>query len=152
MPKYQFKLLRGIHGCNELEFDSNGNQVFKDPETNAKDTTQHNGWIPSKKQVIYQRGDIISTDIELDAKFGTEKFLRISGDLEALAKFQAAEEAANAADESDSVLKQIESMNVGQLRAFAETEEIDLGAARTKQELLNVITKFIKAATSADLG
>ena len=76
----------------------------------------------------YTKGDIVESDIDLAARFGSEKFQRI-------------EESAASSSPAATDFKQ---MKIAELKDYAEEEGIDLGEAKTKQQIVDILV----AATS----
>jgi hypothetical protein len=79
---------------------------------------------------IYNRGEVVHSEKELDKQFGTRKFQRLDG---------VATAESTAVVESD--FSDLEGMSLAELRKFAEDEEIDLEGATRKEATLAVIRK-----------
>lgn len=77
---------------------------------------------------IYRIGDVIESDDDLVKRFGGDKFQRVDDD-------------AKATDVNDSRRATLEAMTLKELRKFADDEEIDLGGASRKNEIINVIVE-----------
>jgi hypothetical protein len=89
---------------------------------------------------VYKAGDIIETDYDLN-RFNApkaEKFQRITGEeAQAITQSQAAQAPV---DET------LESMTLQELRNLAAEEELDLGNAKTKAEIIAAIRGTISKA------
>jgi hypothetical protein len=72
----------------------------------------------------YNRGDLIQSEKELDKQFGPKKFLRLEGLTQVVETPDA-----------------FEGMTVSELKKFAKEEEIDLGGAGNKEDILSVLRK-----------
>ena len=81
---------------------------------------------------IYNRGDLVKTEQELDKRFGPRKFQRLE-----------VPEGYVPAPETSILQDEFTGMTVAELRQFAEDEEIDLGHAVRKETLLSVIRKAV---------
>jgi len=79
---------------------------------------------------VYQKGDVVRSEQELDKQFGPRKFQRLDG---------VAPEATTAVVEDD--FSDLENMSLAELRKFAEDEEIDLEGATRKEATLAIIRK-----------
>lgn len=89
--------------------------------------------------VIYKRGDTVASELELDVLHGSNKFRRLSEDTRPSSPPPATvPEEADAAD-----LSFLDGMSLKELREYAEQEEIDLGDAKRKQDVLKVITEAV---------
>lgn len=73
----------------------------------------------------YEKGDIVESDVDLVQRFGANKFEKITE--------------APQVSSSPNPWDNLESMTVKQLKAFAESQEIDLGGATGKQEILEML-------------
>jgi hypothetical protein len=82
---------------------------------------------------IYQRGDVVQSEKELDKRFGARKFQR----LDVPPGFQAT--AVAPAEKED----EFSGMTLAELKKFAEDEEIDLGSATRKEDVLAAIHKAV---------
>jgi len=88
----------------------------------------------SHKGVTYEAGsanDIVESPTDLEAQFGREKFKRLH-EADTASGVAVAEAPIPDGDG-------LEDMTVGQLREYAEGNEIDLGEARKKDEIIAVI-------------
>jgi len=87
---------------------------------------------------VFQKGDIVETDKPLD-KIMANKFVRI------LEGASATEEAPTNKLDTE-VADGLQNMTVAELKAFAADEEIDLGTATKKAEILNTIRAALDLA------
>ena len=84
----------------------------------------------------YGRGDRVSSKLELDKRFGSDKFRRIVENGESVAPPPVQ------SDVVDEKLN-LDAMTVQQLRDFAEQEEIDLEGATKKADIVAVIREWL---------
>lgn len=115
--EYRYKVLRGRH-CQESTIN---------PKTGKK-----------TKNKVYNKGDVVETHVKLDKKFGKAKFELLGTverakpveDVEVDEEWEGGEEV-----ESDG----LDDMSVRELRSYAQEEEIDLGRASRKSDIVDVI-------------
>ena len=120
--KYRFKLLMGGHEHGRTDDGTpNGNLVKA----------------PAGKAVRYKRGDIIETDIDLAKRLGESKFQRLRPD-----------ELGEEPQEDEVVQDTFSSMSVKEIRKFADDEELDLGDAKSRPEVLAAVRKAVADSTS----
>jgi len=100
---YRYQLMVGLHE------DENGLHSAKDPKTN-----------------------IITTHLELDKKFGREKFRRLHTD-------EVAAPVASSTSDNNGDREALEGMTIKELQKYASGEEINLGDAKTKDEIIDTI-------------
>lgn len=86
---------------------------------------------------IYQRGDIVHSEQELDKRFGARKFQR----LDPTSNFVSSPEVTVAENAS---ADDLEDMTVAELKRFAADEEIDLNSATRKEDILAVLRKAME--------
>jgi len=92
-----------------------------------------------EKGTKYQRGDRISSNVELDKRFGSNKFRRIQPEQGGgTATVQAEPEQDDWESELD-----LERMSVRELRVFAEQEEIDLEGCTRKAQIVERIREHL---------
>lgn len=84
------------------------------------------------KNGTYKQGDVFDSDEDLVKRFGHQKFERVYSEV----THKPVEKSDKASDKSDDGL---ESMTLEELRKFAEGEEIDLGKATRKDEIIKAI-------------
>ena len=106
---YRFKVLRGSH----------------------TDGDPHQG--TSK---VYNRGDIVTSDIDLAKVFGRNKFMNLNE----LEDPRANSGTVNTATVTVPTKESLSKMTNKELRALAEEEEIDVTTCTSKEELINAIT------------
>lgn len=87
----------------------------------------------------YQPGNVVESDTDFVARFGRLKFERLLDDTAPITQ-QAADQAAEAGFETVNELRDLSKMTVSQLRTYAAENEVDLGDARTKDQILAVLT------------
>ena len=76
------------------------------------------------------KNNIIETDIDLAAKFGFEKFQKLEE------------------SQAPAAIRTLESMKLQELIDYAADEEIDLGEAKKKADVLDVIKTWLELATA----
>jgi hypothetical protein len=82
-----------------------------------------------------KKKNIITTNIDLESRFGREKFVRIE-DREVIVD----------EDEDEDDADGLNSMTLAGLRKFAEEEEIDLGDANSKKKIIAAIRNAVASA------
>ena len=103
------------------------------------------GEVAEKTRKIYNRGDVITTDVNLAAVFGANKFRK----MDESEPSRATSKAATTKPEIDSpiataVLPTREGLNKltnKELRAFAAEEEVDVETCTSKEDLVNTIVQ-----------
>lgn len=106
---------------------------------------------PERK--VHTRGDVVRSDSDLVKVFGPEKFERVGreGTYEPPPPSAQEEDPDQGMEddlplpEDEGVADGLENMSVAELRAFAEGEEIDLGAVRLKADIVRVIRDSLTA-------
>ncbi len=136
MKKYRFKLLAGHHAFNE-------------------------GTNESPKIIRFRQGDVFETDQPLDEIYNTpagNKFQRIQENIEDTEELLLEEERKLAERKAKLLAKKApepavrrfeddpEKMTVVQLQELADENGIDLGKARTKEQILEVIKASVASA------
>ena len=135
-----YRLLKGKHTHNPLELGSNNKPLARNADTRK----------------VYEAGNIIESEGDLVEKFGTEKFERVDrrgrsySEAEVPVQRQPRMNRADAEPEpivrSDVAVLEagdeevdLEAMKLDELRAFAAEEEIDLGTATRKDDIIKAI-------------
>lgn len=85
---------------------------------------------------VYRRGDVVNSKQDLEKRFGPAKFQRVADP----AQVKEEEPVASA---PVSVQDEFSDMTVAELKQFAASEEIDLGSASRKDEILAVIREVV---------
>lgn len=96
---------------------------------------------PDGRPVIYARNDVVESETDLcklNAGMATKKFERVD-DSTPLTNPDAAGKSVPSPETVDPNEDTFNEMTVAELRQFAEQEEIDLGKARTKDEIIAVL-------------
>lgn len=123
---YKFKVLRGEH--------AQGSKV--NPTTKKK--------TPSK---IYTKGQVFSSDKRLDEMFGPDKFQLLNDAAPVVVEDAPDDDEEEDGpempevemDEPEAQSDGLDDMSVAELRTYAEESGIDLGAARRKTDIIDVI-------------
>jgi hypothetical protein len=84
---------------------------------------------------VYKRGDVITSEKELDRIHGANRFLRLADSSVPVLPSAPSQE----------VDDEFSGMTVAELKKFAEEEEIDLEGATRKEEILSAIRKAVSA-------
>ena len=131
VPRSKFRKFRVMGGT----FVS---PVYNDDGSERLETSTDGLNVTTKVSQVFQRGEIVESPIDLMRKFGWEKFQAIDDrgqtPFEPPKPKMPAKEVSHEADRAD-----LETMTVQDLRRLAQEEEIDLGTAIRKEEIINTI-------------
>lgn len=132
-PKYQFRLLTGIH--QQAKLDDEGNQVYqiiRDAAGNERQVPVSETFVAKKSQSSFSgehSGDVVWSDKDLTSLNHPEqgarhKFQKIGG---------------SSFEEEQPSIDDVPNMNVEQLKAFANTNGINLEGITKKADMIEVI-------------
>lgn len=100
----------------------------------------------------YKQGSKVRSEIDLEKRFGKDKFERLFDEerREEERKARGETEPQEVSEEEPSTdtvqgdVATLQTMTVAELKQLAESEEIDLGTAKTKEQIIKVIVDWNK--------
>lgn len=160
----RFKLLRGVHQQTEVVAGESCPNCENGKRSDGKPCISCKSTGIKHVNATYKKGDVFESPIDLDVKYGDQKFLNLdrvaSEDSSGMRKRISELEAEVASlrsgnvptgatgqpseDPADLILPEnIGEMEVDELKTFAKEMGIDLGTASKKSDILKVIKKAV---------